>query len=119
MKAISASLMAICLCMSSPLWAGTWQNCLLDLQILAPETKGEVTGKVTKVTPRPGSAECPKRGEVISFAPEARDYQSMLPHKQWPKVGSSYRLRYIYLDGICKNDGNPKPCRIAHYPAGH
>ena len=44
------------------------------------------------------------------------DNPPTLPRSAWPAMGRTVRMRYQYLDGTCKNDGTPKPCRIEHYP---
>jgi hypothetical protein len=96
--------------------AATWQICHLDVRV-APYQNGPqmLAARVLAVRSKPGVT-CPAAGETIVFSPESTDYQSMLPRSAWPAVGSTVRMRYQYLDGTCKNDGNPKPCRIEHYP---
>lgn len=94
--------------------ASTWQTCHLDVRI-APHQARMLAARLLKVRSKPGVT-CPAPGETIVFAPESADYQTMLPRKAWPATGSTVRMRYLYLDGTCKNDGDPKPCRIEHYP---
>jgi hypothetical protein len=67
----------------------------------------------------PAVKDCPAKGATLVFAPETADYQSMIPHKNWPKPGATINMRYQYLDGMCKGDLGPAsahPCRIKHYP---
>lgn len=118
---LEASLVLAVYCFSfnsTAVLANTWERCELKLAILAHDFNPHPTlkAKVTDVRKQTRSAECPKIGEVISFEPETRDYQSILPRKKWPQKGAIVQWRYIYLDGICKNDGDPIECRIKHYP---
>lgn len=114
---IGAALVLACLCHAPMAQAATWQVCRMDLTIQTAE-KGQIQAKVARVTPSRDASECPAKGELIRFAPETADYQSLLPRKQWPKVGSQVRWRYIYLHGFCKNDGASAACVIRHYPKG-
>jgi len=99
----------------------TWQVCHLQIQIIKHLTTASsgrsLQAKVLNVQAAPTVSECPVTGEVITFAPATPDYQNMLPYKRWPKVGQKIKMRYMYLDGMCKNDGKGTiPCRIEHYP---
>lgn len=100
--------------------AANWQVCRMEVEITETVTQPYpgLKGQVESVKPQAASTECPIRGEVIAFAPESADYQSMIPRKHWPRPGQRVWMRYQYLDGECKNDGHPKPCRIQHYPMG-
>jgi len=100
--------------------AANWQICRMEVEITETVTQPYpgLKGRIESVQAQATSAECPIRGEVIAFEPESADYQSMIPRKRWPKPGERVRMRYQYLDGQCKNDGNTKPCRIQHYPMG-
>ena len=98
--------------------ANTWQKCDMRVKITAHLVTVDtriIEARVVTVASKP-DVQCPKQGEVIRFRPESADYQSELARKRWPKVGRIVRMRYQYLDGICKNDGNEKPCRIEHHP---
>lgn len=94
--------------------ASTWQICHLEVRIAAHQVQ-TLAARIVDVRSKPGVT-CPATGETIIFPPESADYQSMLPRKRWPAAGSTVRMRYQYFDGTCKNDGNPQPCRIEHYP---
>lgn len=98
--------------------AHTWHICHLQVQALthgsAPHRA--LQAKVLQVRAQPADSDCPVPGQTITFDPETADYQGMLAYKRWPKVGQKFKMRYLYLDGMCKNDGNEKPCRIAHHP---
>ncbi|MCJ1886911.1 hypothetical protein LNN38_18775 [Pseudomonas sp. LA21] len=100
--------------------AANWQVCRMEVEITGTVTQPHpaLKGRVESVKAQAASTECPIRGEVIAFAPESADYQSMIARRHWPKPGQRVWMRYQYLDGECKNDGNPKPCRIQHYPMG-
>ena len=113
-------LLALIVLVPSTLQAASWQTCRMEIEVLSVDRASDtpVTAKLLSVTPRPEGAECPAVGSTLSFAPESADYQSMLPRRSWPKVGEKVRWRYIHLSGICKNDGNPAPCVIKHYPRG-
>ncbi len=96
--------------------ASTWQICHLEVRVAPSQTRQQMlAARVLDVRSKTGVT-CPAAGEMIAFAPESTDYQSMLPRSAWPAAGSTVRMRYQYLDGTCKNDGDPKPCRIEHYP---
>lgn len=103
---------------SSTLHAGSWQVCKLNLTIQHPGDERGLQAKVDNITASQDALNCPKRGEVIRFTPETSDYQSLLPRKKWPGIGTKARWRYIYLNGFRKNDGNSGPCIIEHYPKG-
>ena len=95
--------------------AAPWTICRYDfktVQILKSEHALQATLLSVK---GPIDKECPRPGATIRFTPETLDYQSPLPSKKWPKVGQVRQLTYRYLDGICKNDGQDKPCRIEHF----
>ncbi|SEK44231.1 hypothetical protein SAMN05428989_0127 [Pseudoxanthomonas sp. GM95] len=99
-------------------YAATWQICRLHVQIQAirEQPTPMLKARVLQVNAGPAVTECPAVGQVIDFIPESADYQSTLPRNRWPKPGQQVRMRYQYLDGTCKNDGDPKACRIRHYP---
>ncbi len=98
---------------AAPATAGEWQICDLSLSIDARNrTDHTLSATVLKAQGKPG-VECPPVGSSIRFRPESRDYQSELPSRQWPRTGQNFRVRYRYLDGICKDRG---ACRIEHYP---
>ena len=94
--------------------AGAWQKCDLTVQVVGKENQ-KIQAKVTQVKAKLG-LECPIVDSLIAFTPETKDWQNTLPKKQWPRVGQTWKVRYQYLDGICKNDGHEKACRIEHYP---
>ncbi|WP_434568674.1 hypothetical protein [Pseudomonas sp. Z3-8] len=102
----------------APAQAATWQIC--DIQLHVTEVVKRPTPKlqaqVLKARPASPSVECPEEGAVISFIPETADDQATLPRRKWPGKGQAIRIKYRYLDGICKGDGNDYPCRIEHYP---
>lgn len=116
--AIGAAVVLACLWSAPMAQAAAWQVCRLDLTIQSAADKSQVQAKVERVSPSADATDCPKTGEIIRFTPETADYQSLLPRKTWPKVGSKQRWRYIYLHGFCKNDGNSAACVIRHYPKG-
>ncbi|MCP1641611.1 hypothetical protein J2T41_001207 [Pseudomonas citronellolis] len=121
MKAIAALLCPVlCLLALPSAQAANWQVCRLEVEISGIRTQPYpgLRARVLQTRAQPANAECPPPGQLIEFEPESPDYQSMVPRKQWPKPGQRIRMRYQYLDGTCKNDGNPKPCRIRHYPLG-
>jgi hypothetical protein len=93
--------------------AGQWEICDYTVQIESSAPSG-VRATVKEAAPQ-NPALCETVGAALSFAPEAEDYQSVLPRKRWPKVGSAATLRYRQLVGFCKNDGNTQPCTIKHY----
>jgi hypothetical protein len=101
--------------LASPLsaLAGPWEICDYTVQIESTAPSG-VRAVVTETAPK-NLDWCVKVGGSLSFAPESEDYQSVLPRKRWPKVGTVATLRYRQLAGICKNDGNDRPCTIKHY----
>lgn len=74
--------------------------------------------RVKSVQAQPYTAQCPAEEDVIDFTPESADYQAQIARRLWPKLGQFVRMRYLYLDGVCKGDGNSRPCRIKHYPIG-
>lgn len=101
-----------------PAHASTWQICSLELRIteVLKQPFAQLQAQVLKATPASTSVECPEVGTTLTFTPETADYQSPLPRRQWPRKGQSVQIKYRYLDGICKGDGNDYPCRIKHYP---
>ena len=101
---------------SVPVWAhaGVWQKCDLSLRVLE-KTQNQIHAKVLAVKAQK-NVECPVVGDDIVFTPNSKDWQSELPHKRWPRVGQKWTVRYQYLDGYCKHDGNDGPCRIKVYP---
>jgi len=115
---IAGTLLA--LCVTPAVYADTWQVCRLEVQItkaLKLPVRG-LEGRVESVKASPAGTQCPKKGELIAFEPESADWQSRIPRKHWPAPGQRVWMRYQYLDGICKGDGNSRPCRIEHYPMG-
>lgn len=112
--------LSACLLPVLPAQAGTWMICRLEVQVLETVKKPRPSIRVTvgSAIPVTSEAECPVTGSILDFEPESFDYQTMLPKRQWPRAGRSLKMRYLYLDGICKNDGDPRPCRIEHYPVG-
>lgn len=97
-------------CAALPVWAAQWQICDLEVREQA-SSRRELQVSILKVKPQ-GQAECPQPGELLRFRPETQDYQSELPRRQWPQAGSTFKLRFRYLDGQCKDRGF---CRISHY----
>jgi hypothetical protein len=100
--------------------AGDWQVCQLEVEIISTlklPVRG-LQGRVESSKPRSAGTECPAKGELIAFEPESADWQSRIPRKHWPASGQRVWMRYQYLDGICKGDGQERPCRIEHYPMG-
>jgi hypothetical protein len=100
---------------ASPLlsFAGQWEICDYTVQIESSAPSG-VRATVTAAAAK-NLALCEKVGAELSFSPESEDYQSVLPKKRWPRVGTVANLRYRQLVGFCKNDGNTQPCMIKHY----
>ncbi|MCD5996144.1 hypothetical protein KDX38_21660 [Pseudomonas sp. CDFA 602] len=76
----------------------------------------QLQAQVLKVNPASPTVECPEEGASLTFTPETADYQNQLPRRKWPIKGQSVRVKYRYLDGLCKGDGNSYECRIKHYP---
>jgi hypothetical protein len=101
--------------LASPLlaFAGQWEICDYTVQIESSVPSG-VRATVKEVVPKNPDI-CEKVGAALNFEPESADYQSVLPRKRWPKVGTVATLRYRQLVGFCKNDGNTQPCTIKHY----
>lgn len=94
--------------------ANNWQICRMRVEITGVlKQQDQLQARVLQVTPHPRDAECPAIDSTLAFRPEQPDYQNDLPRKAWPKIGQTIRMRYQYLDGICKERG---PCRIKHYP---
>jgi hypothetical protein len=100
---------------ASPLlaFAGQWEICDYTVQIESSVPSG-VRATVTEVAPNNPDL-CEKVGATLKFEPESENYQSVLPRKRWPKVGTTATLRYRQLVGFCKRDGNTQPCTIKHY----
>ena len=75
--------------LASPLLslAGQWEICDYTVQIERSAPSG-VRATVKEAAPK-NLALCEKVGAVLSFAPESEDYQSVLPRKHWPKVGTA------------------------------
>lgn len=101
-----------------PVQASTWQICQMELRIVEvlKQPYPQLQAQIVKARPKSTSVECPAQDSLLTFTPETPDYQATLPRRQWPGKGQSVRVDYRYLDGICKGDGNPHPCRIKHYP---
>ena len=116
--ALACSLFALLIAV--PGHAATWKICQLEASItrtiVRPHPK--LVAQIVRVTPQSADAQCPSLDSTIQFIPESRDYQSTLPRKRWPTSGQHIKLRYQYLDGLCKHDGANEPCRIEHYPMG-
>ena len=101
-------------CIPSWVQAATWEKCDLTLRVF-DDKLGQIHAEVLRVKAQPNT-DCPAKGDFVAFRPETRDWQTELPRKQWPRIGQQWKVRYQYLDGMCKNDGNDAPCRIEHYP---
>lgn len=101
-------------------YAGPWMTCNLEARVMGTAEKPfpGIRVRIISVYPQRDNVECPSPDDILTFRPERADYQAMLPRRKWPRTGSVVKLRYLYLDGICKNDGNDRPCRIEHYPEG-
>ena len=93
--------------------AGSWTICNYTIETLATNASG-IRAEIKKAASNNPDT-CLAVGAVIGFKPETPDYQSELARRKWPKAGQLSQLRYRELDGICKNDGNEKPCTITHY----
>lgn len=93
--------------------AGPWEICDHTIQIES-SSPSDVRATVKEAAPKNREL-CLKVGASLSFVPESEDYQSVLPRKRWPKVGSTVTLRYRQLTGFCKRDGDTQPCTIRHY----
>lgn len=120
MKAVAVAGLLLPLWVAPAAHAGNWQVCQLEVEItetLKLPVPG-LKGRVVSVKPLPSSTQCPGKNSLIAFQPESADWQSMIPRKHWPTPGQRVWMRYQYLDGICKGDGNSRPCRIEHYPMG-
>ena len=94
-------------------FAGQWEICDYTVQIERSAPSG-VRATVSGVASNNPDF-CEQVGAALNFEPESADYQSVLPRKHWPKVGTAATLRYRQLVGFCKNDGNTQPCTIKHY----
>jgi hypothetical protein len=105
---------------ATPGYASPWLVCRMEIKVTETVKRPfpELRATVLSVTPSKKGIACPSVGEVLSFTPESRDYQSTLPRRKWPQAGKVTKIRYMYLDGFCMNDGGPpsRPCRIEHYP---
>ena len=106
-------IMIVMMFLSFHAYAGVWQKCDLTIQIV--DRTDEIYAEVLAIRAKP-HVECPTKGSFITFAPDSHDWQSKLPKKQWPQIGQHWTVRYQYLDGACKLDGNDGPCRIKVYP---
>ncbi len=93
--------------------AGPWEVCDYTVQIESSAPSG-VRATVKEASLKNPEL-CEKVGASLSFTPESEDYQSVLPRKRWPKVGTTAALRYRQLTGFCKRDGDTQPCTIQHY----
>lgn len=100
-----------------PVLASSWQICRMELRITDVVTKPfpQLQAEILKVSSRTANVICPEQGTTFMFTPETSDYQAVLPRRSWPKKRQVVRVDYRYLDGTCKGDGNPHPCRIQHY----
>lgn len=97
---------------SAPALAASWEICDLKVEVRDKQTgRSQLQTRVIESQAK-GKAECPQAGTALSFRPETEDYQGELPRRQWPKPGTTVKVRYRYLDGECKDRG---PCRILHY----
>ena len=106
-------LAAAMLCaISAPAMAANWEICDLKVEVRDKQTVRHALQARVLESLAKGQAECPQVGTALSFRPETADYQSELPRRQWPKPGTTVKVRYRYLDGICKDRG---ACRIQHY----
>ncbi|MBB4864355.1 hypothetical protein HNP46_003219 [Pseudomonas nitritireducens] len=120
MKAVAVAALLLSLGAAQAANAGDWQVCQLEVEItgtLKQPVRG-LQGRVQSAKPRSAGTQCPSQGELIAFEPETADWQSRIPRKHWPAPGQRVWMRYQYLDGWCKRDGNDGPCRIEHYPMG-
>ena len=97
---------------SAPAVASNWEICELKVEVRDKQTDRQALQVRVLESQAKGQAECPQAGTALSFRPETTDYQSELPRRQWPKPGTTVKVRYRYLDGICKDRG---ACRIQHY----
>lgn len=97
---------------SAPAVASNWEICELKVEVRDKQTDRQALQVRVLESQAKGQAECPQAGTALSFRPETTDYQSELPRRQWPKPGTTVKVRYRYLDGECKDRG---PCRIEHY----
>ncbi|MEE9099682.1 MULTISPECIES: hypothetical protein [Pseudomonas] len=120
MKAVAVAGLLLTPLLANAAQAGSWQVCRLEVEITetVKQPYPGLKGRVESVKARPAEAQCPDKGAVIAFEPESADWQSMIPRRHWPAPGQRVWMRYQYLDGTCKNDGNERPCRIEHYPMG-
>ena len=121
-KPRSAAFAAFALAMGTaagaPAMAGQWVICDYTIRTTAHHARQQqIEARVEAVAAAhpANTADCLPVGATLRFAPESADYQQMLPRRAWPRVHQRARLQYRHLDGICKNDGNPRPCRITHH----
>jgi hypothetical protein len=107
--------LAALILLASPLLslAGQWEICDYTVQVESSAPSG-VRATVKEAAPKNPDF-CETVDAALTFAPESADYQSVLPRKRWPKVGTAATLRYRQLVGFCKDDGNTQPCTIKHY----
>ncbi len=94
--------------------AETWQKCDLTVQVLDKKFR-QIHAEVLAVKAK-SQVECPAVADFIAFTPNTKDWQAELPRKQWPRIGQKWAVRYQYIDGHCKNDGDERSCRIKVYP---
>jgi len=111
---MSKSLATFLLCaLPSLSLANAWLVCDYNIMIQAVDKAG-LRAVVKEAAPRNPDS-CLRPGAELSFRPETADYQNELPRKRWPQPQQMTKLRYRELSGICKNDGDSKPCTIVHY----
>lgn len=92
--------------------AAQWEICDLQVEINRTQPNRRLLEAQVVHTQAHGSGECPQPGTPLTFRPATLDYQSELPRRLWPQPGETVKLRYRYMDGVCKNRG---ACRIEHY----
>ena len=101
-----------------PAAAGQWVICDYTIRTLAQHPRDEQIEARVEQAQASGparAADCLPAGATLRFRPETADYQQTLPRRAWPRVGQRAHLQYRHLDGMCKNDGHPRPCRITHH----
>jgi hypothetical protein len=82
--------------------AADWQICDLAVRVNSHnKTERQMDVTILKRLDK-SAAVCPLIGERM-----------VLAKKNWPKTGALIKMRYQYLEGICKDRG---PCIIKHYP---
>lgn len=95
--------------------AAEWEVCRYEIRVTKIDFHENTISAVLEDPDGSLGEECPPVGQTLTFMPETLDYQSPLPRKKWPRVGQTRKLIYRHLDGVCKGDGNPHPCRIKHF----